>query len=254
MLAYEQANGTRITEPARRWKRNQEGRELPSRLFCMDRYIEVTWTRYRPGESTLLYKPYRYVPPQGRYGLCADLVWKTVYTLPILVWNGYSFRGNHSSVWMYSSFQSKWIRRKGQYTNSMSSCWRAQWSWHNFCLCKHVCCVLWPPPGLKTDAENDIFWSEISSGFNWRIGRYTPTKNSQEYLPGDVSVPSRVRENTVLKNAHSGELSNLVKANVNPFFVKDHNALGRAAGITLCTITKTRTLLLTVSFACLQIR
>ena len=66
---------------------------------------------------------------------------------------------------------------------------------------------------------------------------------------GDVSVPSRVRENTVLKNAHSGELSNLVKANVNPFFVKDHNALGRVAGITLCTITKTRTLLLAVSFA-----
>ena len=126
MLAYEQANGTRITEPARRWKRNQEGRELPSRLFCMDRY--TTWTRYRPGESTLLYKPYRYVPPQGRYGLCADLVWKTVYTLPILVWNGYSFRGNHSSVWMYSSFQSKWIRRKGQYTNSMSSCWRSNLS------------------------------------------------------------------------------------------------------------------------------
>ena len=76
------------------------------------------------------------------------------------------------------------------------------------------------------------------------IGRYTPTKNSQEYPLGEVSVPSRVRENTVLENAHSGGLSNLVKANANPFFVKEHNALGRAAGITLCTITKTRTVLL----------
>ena len=64
---------------------------------------------------------------------------------------------------------------------------------------------------------------------------------------GDVSVPSRVRENTVLKNAHSGGLSNLVKGNANPFFVKEHNALGRAAGITLCTITKTRTLLLVLT-------
>ena len=67
-------------------------------------------------------------------------------------------------------------------------------------------------------------------------------------------MPSRVRENTVLKNAHSGGLSNPVKANANPFFVKEHNALGRAAEITLCTITKTRTLLLPVSFACLQTR
>ena len=67
-------------------------------------------------------------------------------------------------------------------------------------------------------------------------------------------MPSRVRENTVLKNAHSGGLSNPVKANANPFFVKEHTALGRAAEITLCTITKTRTLLLPVSFACLQTR
>ena len=63
-------------------------------------------------------------------------------------------------------------------------------------------------------------------------------------------MPSRVRENTVLKNAHSGGLRNLVMANANPFFVKEHNALGGAAGIALCTITKTRTLLLALSSAC----
>ena len=40
-------------------------------------------------------------------------------------------------------------------------------------------------PGLKTGVENDIFWSEIELGFGEPAitGRYTPTKNSQEYPP-----------------------------------------------------------------------
>ena len=31
-------------------------------------------------------------------------------------------------------------------------------------LCNMKCCVLWPPPGLKTGVENEIFL--IGSGFN----------------------------------------------------------------------------------------
>ena len=29
-----------------------------------------------------------------------------------------------------------------------------------------ACCVLRPSPGLKTSVENDVFWSEIGSGFS----------------------------------------------------------------------------------------
>ena len=39
------------------------------------------------GGGTPLYKPHRYVPPVKRYGFWAFLVWKRVYTLPILVRN-----------------------------------------------------------------------------------------------------------------------------------------------------------------------
>ena len=35
-------------------------------------------------------------------------------------------------------------------------------------------------PGLKIGMVNDIFWSEIGSGFR-RTGQYTPIRNSQEY-------------------------------------------------------------------------
>ena len=45
------------------------------------------------------------------------------------------------------------------------------------------------PTGLKTGVKNDIFWSEIGSGFE-RTQRYTPTKNSQEYPLGDLPVES----------------------------------------------------------------
>ena len=40
----------------------------------------------RGGEGGYLYKPYRYVPPHG-VGFYGVLIWKQVYTLPILVWN-----------------------------------------------------------------------------------------------------------------------------------------------------------------------
>ena len=39
-------------------------------------------------------------------------------------------------------------------------------------------------PGLKTGVENDIFWSEIGSGFGEQGGTCTLTKNSQEYPSG----------------------------------------------------------------------
>ena len=40
------------------------------------------------------------------YGFWAFLVWKRVYTLPILVRNWVWFsRGNYGSVWTYLSFQ-----------------------------------------------------------------------------------------------------------------------------------------------------
>ena len=37
-------------------------------------------------------------------------------------------------------------------------------------------------PGLETGVKNDGFWSENRVRI-WRIGRHTPTKNSQEYPP-----------------------------------------------------------------------
>ena len=37
--------------------------------------------------------------------------------------------------------------------------------------------------GQKMDVENDIFWSDIGSGFD-EPGSTPPTKNSQEYSPG----------------------------------------------------------------------
>ena len=40
-------------------------------------------------------------------------------------------------------------------------------------------------PGLKTGAENWIFWSEIGSGFGESAGT-PPTKNCQEYPPGNT--------------------------------------------------------------------
>ena len=35
---------------------------------------------------------------------------------------------------------------------------------------------------MKTRVKNDIFWSDIGSGFGG-TGQHTPTKNSQEYPP-----------------------------------------------------------------------
>ena len=56
------------------------------------------------GGGTHLYKPYRYVPLQG-YGIWAFLVWKRVYTLPILVWNRVWFSNYGSIIMKYLSFQ-----------------------------------------------------------------------------------------------------------------------------------------------------
>ena len=40
--------------------------------------------------------------------------------------------------------------------------------------------------GLKTGVKNDIFWSEMKSGFE-RTPRHAPTENSQEYPPGGLT-------------------------------------------------------------------
>ena len=48
-----------------------------------------------------------------------------------------------------------------------SFCWRSNFSDDiiSVLVCEHVCCVLGAPPGQKTSMENNIFWSEIGSGF-----------------------------------------------------------------------------------------
>ena len=59
-----------------------------------------------------LYKPYKLEPPQ-RVGFWAFLVWKRVYTLPILVWNRLQFSRELGVAYERSyRFDSKWIRTK----------------------------------------------------------------------------------------------------------------------------------------------
>ena len=71
-------------------------------------YISLPLFCPPPRGGTPLYELYqvRYVPPH-RDGFCAVLVWKRVYTLPILIWirRRCRFRGNYRSVWTYLSFQ-----------------------------------------------------------------------------------------------------------------------------------------------------
>ena len=49
------------------------------------------------------------------------------------------------------------------------------------------CCVLWPPPGLKTSMENDKFWSEIGSGFG-KPGGTPPPRIPMSTPPGPILI------------------------------------------------------------------
>ena len=55
-------------------------------------------------------------PTESRF--CAVLVWKRVYTLPILVWNRVWFSKDYRSVWTYLSFQFQMNKKEKKYTNS----------------------------------------------------------------------------------------------------------------------------------------
>ena len=106
-------------------------------------------------------------------GMVCAPIWseKRYIFCPFWSGNGYSFRGNHSSVWMYSSFQSKWIRKKGQYANSMSSCWRSNLSDDDIMYRSNRSFNM-PPPGhtpgiwhLFHPGEEGIWLSESSRGW-----------------------------------------------------------------------------------------
>ena len=100
------------------------------RIFAFVINIANYWrsSACRPwgGGGTPLCKLKRYVPPY-RFVLCAVLVWKRVYSLPILVGNRvWFFSGNYGiywSVWRYLL----WVREKEKYANS-------KWIWRIFCL------------------------------------------------------------------------------------------------------------------------
>ena len=63
--------------------------------------------------------------PNGS-GFRAILVWKRVYTLPILVWNRYGFLGElRECMNVIYRFNSKWIIKKEKYANS-------KWIWRIF--------------------------------------------------------------------------------------------------------------------------
>ena len=139
-----------------------------------------------------------YVLPQGvgflrRFGL------KTGIRL-CSFWSGtgYGFPGNCVSRYeRIYCFNSKWVRKKEKYANS-------KWIFRNlFCCCSNLSCdeIISRRPGLRTGVKNDIFWSEIRSGFG-EPGGTPPTKNSQEYPPGNkqplITAGSQVHPTTVL--------------------------------------------------------
>ena len=74
----------------------------------------------------------------------------------------------------------KWITERKK-----SFCWHSYFSNDDKISvkkCEHVCCVLWPPAGLKTGVENDFFGCEVGSGLGKpggtpppRIPRATPS-------------------------------------------------------------------------------
>ena len=70
--------------------------------------------------------------PEG-YGFCAVLVWKLVYSLPILVWNraGIVSEGTTGKNVCICCFNSKWLGKKGKCVNLkgiLRNCLFAFWS------------------------------------------------------------------------------------------------------------------------------
>ena len=123
--------------------------------------------------GTPLYKPYRYVPPQ-RVGVFAPFWSENGYTLCLLVWNLVWFsRELRECLNLFIVY-----RKKDKYANS-------KWMLRNsFCCCSNLSNngIIFQRPGLKTGVKNDIFWSEIGSGFGEpgdrpppRILRSTPS-------------------------------------------------------------------------------
>ena len=131
---------------------------------------------YNPGEGedrgTLLYKPYRYVPPlkgkafapfrsENGYRLCP--FWSGI---------GYGFRRNYGSVWTCMQFQFQMTKKEriiGEFG----------WIWRNLFVGVLIYCVMtwfrrgqtWKGiwilearSGLKTGVKNDMFWPELRSG------------------------------------------------------------------------------------------
>ena len=139
------------------------------------------------GGITSLYELYRYmyVLPQGvgflrRFGL------KTGIRL-CSFWSGtgYGFPGNcvsrYERIYRYNS---KWVRKKEKYANS-------KWIFRNlFCCCSNLSCdeIISRRPGLRTGVKNDIFWSEIRSGFG---------------VPGGTPPPRIPRSTLRATNSHS---------------------------------------------------
>ena len=139
------------------------------------------------GGITSLYELYRYmyVLPQGvgflrRFGL------KTGIRL-CSFWSGtgYGFPGNCVSRYeRIYCFNSKWVRKKEKYANS-------KWIFRNlFCCCSNLSCdeIISRRPGLRTGVKNDIFWSEIRSGFG---------------VPGGTPPPRIPRSTLRATNSHS---------------------------------------------------
>ena len=125
------------------------------------------------GGGTPLYKPYRYVPPQ-RVGVFAP------YTLSILVWNLVWFsRELRECLNLFIVY-----RKKDKYANS-------KWMLRNsFCCCSNLSNngIIFQRPGLKTGVKNDIFWSQIGSGFGEPGGRPPPRILRSTPSPGTYLV------------------------------------------------------------------
>ena len=96
--------------------------------------------------------------PKG-WGFCAVLVWKRVLVLPILVWNRL------------------WLTFAVLFSATMTLI---------PVLCKRVMLRFVTTSMSKMGVENDIFWSEIGSGFG-EPGVTPPLKNIQEYPPRTVT-------------------------------------------------------------------
>ena len=134
--------------------------------------------------GTSLYKLYRYVPSQ-RVGFLRCFGLKTgIHFSHFGLESSMIFRGNYGSIWTYLSFQFQMSK------NEREICEFEMGLKNFFCLRSNLSnddiISAWRPD-LKTVVENDIFWSEIKSGFGEpggtslpRIPRSTPGRFTKE--------------------------------------------------------------------------